>query len=55
MNTMCWISKIDDAIMATAGIDKVIHILSLSYLKEIANLTGHEGIMNQKSFNFINI
>jgi len=42
MNTMCWISKIDDAIMATAGIDKVIHILSLSYLKEIANLTGHE-------------
>ncbi|ORX60183.1 WD40 repeat-like protein [Piromyces finnis] len=42
MNTMCWVRKIDDAIMATAGVDKVIHILSLSYLKEIVNLIGHE-------------
>jgi len=44
MNTMCWINKIDDAIMATAGVDKVIHILSLAYCKEISILTGHEGI-----------
>lgn len=41
MNSMCWISKIDDAIMATAGEDKDIHILSLAYCKEISVLTGH--------------
>jgi len=42
MNTMCWISKIDDAIIATAGADKDIHILSLAYTKEIALLSGHQ-------------
>jgi len=42
MNTMCWIRKVDDALMATAGVDKIIHILSLAYCKEISNLTGHQ-------------
>lgn len=47
MNSMCWISKIDDAIMATAGEDKDIHILSLAYCKEISVLTGHGGKYNK--------
>jgi len=41
MNSMCWVNKIDDAIMVTAGEDKNIHILSLANCKEIAVLSGH--------------
>lgn len=42
MMTMCWMKKIDDAIIATAGEDKDIHILSFSYCKEIILLKGHK-------------
>jgi len=45
---MCWVNKIDDAIMVTAGEDKNIHILSLANCKEIAVLSGHGGKYNDK-------
>ncbi|KAG0274933.1 hypothetical protein BGZ95_009330 [Linnemannia exigua] len=41
MLTCCWMHQPQDAILATAGTDKVVHILSLSRSKELVRLTGH--------------
>ncbi|KAF9098196.1 hypothetical protein BGX23_006800 [Mortierella sp. AD031] len=41
MLTCCWIHQPQDAILATAGTDKVIHILSLSRSIELVRLSGH--------------
>ncbi|KAG0002496.1 hypothetical protein BGZ79_002870 [Entomortierella chlamydospora] len=41
MLTCCWMHQPQDAILATAGTDKVIHVLSLARSKELVRLTGH--------------
>ncbi|KAG0197657.1 hypothetical protein BGX28_008849 [Mortierella sp. GBA30] len=41
MLTCCWMHQPQDAILATAGTDKVIHILSLARSKELIRLSGH--------------
>ncbi|GJJ78079.1 polycomb protein EED [Entomortierella parvispora] len=41
MLTCCWMHQPQDAILATAGTDKIIHILSLARSKELIRLTGH--------------
>ncbi|KAF9902720.1 hypothetical protein EC991_004607 [Linnemannia zychae] len=41
MLTCCWMHQPQDAILATAGTDRVIHILSLARSKELVRLTGH--------------
>ncbi|KAG9066430.1 hypothetical protein KI688_001656 [Linnemannia hyalina] len=41
MLTCCWIHQPQDAILATAGTDNIVHILSLSRSKELVRLTGH--------------
>ncbi|KAG0052538.1 hypothetical protein BGZ83_002469 [Gryganskiella cystojenkinii] len=41
MLTCCWMHQPQDAILATAGTDKAIHILSLARSKELVRLTGH--------------
>ncbi|KAF9335370.1 hypothetical protein BG006_000240 [Podila minutissima] len=41
MLTCCWIHQPQDAILATAGTDKLIHILSLARSKELVRLGGH--------------
>jgi len=41
MLTCCWVHQPQDAILATAGTDKLIHILSLARSKELVRLGGH--------------
>ncbi|KAF9436533.1 hypothetical protein BGZ76_003686 [Entomortierella beljakovae] len=41
MLTCCWMHQPQDAILATAGTDRVIHILSLARSKELIRLIGH--------------
>ncbi|KAG0234063.1 hypothetical protein BGW42_006929 [Actinomortierella wolfii] len=41
MLTCCWMHQPQDAILATAGTDRVIHILSLARSKELRRLEGH--------------
>ncbi|KAG0328474.1 hypothetical protein BGZ99_005169 [Dissophora globulifera] len=41
MLTCCWMHQPQDAILATAGTDKMIHILSLARSKELVRLSGH--------------
>ncbi|KAG0345069.1 hypothetical protein BG004_003999 [Podila humilis] len=41
MLTCCWLYQPQDAILASAGTDKLIHILSLSRSKELVRLGGH--------------
>ncbi|KAF9149390.1 hypothetical protein BG015_008818 [Linnemannia schmuckeri] len=41
MLTCCWIYQPQDAILATAGTDKVVHVLSLARSKELVRLSGH--------------
>ncbi|KAF9974875.1 hypothetical protein BGZ73_001650 [Actinomortierella ambigua] len=41
MLTCCWIHQPQDAILATAGTDRVVHILSLARSKELRRLEGH--------------
>ncbi|KAF9428897.1 hypothetical protein BGZ94_000618 [Podila epigama] len=41
MLTCCWMHQPQDAILATAGTDKVIHVLSLARSKELVRLGGH--------------
>ncbi|KAF9346889.1 hypothetical protein BGX26_001608 [Mortierella sp. AD094] len=45
MLTCCWMHQSQDAILATAGTDKVIHVLSLARSKELVRLTGHNHII----------
>ncbi|ORZ01809.1 WD40-repeat-containing domain protein [Lobosporangium transversale] len=42
MLTCCWMNQPQDAILATAGTDKMIHILSLARSKELMRLSGHK-------------
>ncbi|KAF8980761.1 hypothetical protein BGZ46_003723 [Entomortierella lignicola] len=41
MLTCCWLHQPQDAILATAGTDRVIHVLSLARSKELVRLIGH--------------
>lgn len=41
LNTLCWLYKNGDALIATAGADTAIHVLSLAYSEEIMLLRGH--------------
>ncbi|KAI7827957.1 WD40-repeat-containing domain protein [Gamsiella multidivaricata] len=41
MLTCCWIHQPQDAILVTAGTDKIIHVLSLARSKELMRLSGH--------------
>lgn len=42
LNTLCWIYKEEgDALIATAGADTMIHILSLANSEEVLLLKGH--------------
>ncbi|KAI8068017.1 WD40-repeat-containing domain protein [Gongronella butleri] len=39
--TFCWMYRVDDALIATAGADTNIHVVSLARSKEMAVLEGH--------------
>ncbi|RUS19099.1 WD40-repeat-containing domain protein, partial [Endogone sp. FLAS-F59071] len=41
MNTLCWLHRDDDALLAIAGCDAQIHILSLAHSRELIRLEGH--------------
>lgn len=41
LETFCWLYKKGDALLATAGADGIIHILSLAHSEEIMALEGH--------------
>ncbi|KAI8599025.1 WD40-repeat-containing domain protein [Dissophora ornata] len=41
MLTCCWVHQPQDAILVTAGTDKMIHVLSLARSKELIRLSGH--------------
>ncbi|KAF9586628.1 hypothetical protein BGW38_000690 [Lunasporangiospora selenospora] len=41
MLTCCWVHQPQDAILACAGTDKMIHVTSLARSKELVRLSGH--------------
>ncbi|KAI8319188.1 WD40 repeat-like protein, partial [Martensiomyces pterosporus] len=40
-HTCCWVHSSDDALFAIAGEDKLVHIISLAWSREIRALRGH--------------
>ncbi|KAJ2900815.1 hypothetical protein IWW38_000190 [Coemansia aciculifera] len=43
LRTCCWIQSPGDALLAIAGEDKLVHIISLAWTREIRVLSGHAG------------
>ncbi|KAJ2066281.1 hypothetical protein GGH13_005771 [Coemansia sp. S155-1] len=43
LRTCCWIQSPGDALLAIAGEDKLVHIISLAWTREIRVLSGHSG------------
>lgn len=41
LHSACWLHRPEDALIATAGADAKIHILSLANSEELAILSGH--------------
>lgn len=41
LHTFCWLYRPGDACLAAAGVDGLIHILSLADSQEIKTLEGH--------------
>ncbi|CEP13765.1 hypothetical protein [Parasitella parasitica] len=46
LTTMCWFYKQDDVLLATAGADTMIHLLSLAFSEEIMLLKGHKDVVS---------
>ncbi|ORX69734.1 WD40 repeat-like protein, partial [Linderina pennispora] len=43
LHTCCWVHTPDDALLAMGGEDKLVHIISLGWSREIRVLRGHTG------------
>lgn len=43
--TCCWVRMDQDAVLAVAGTDNILHILSLTRSTEFLQLTGHTGLL----------
>jgi hypothetical protein len=47
LHSACWLHRPEDALIATAGADTKIHILSLANSEELCILSGHTSMYQE--------